>query len=172
MAKDDLSLAEAINHLQTHAHGMRAVIRIADEIKSVDDIKRLGSEAEAVLKEKRDELATIDTRIEGARKRLSDVDNQGKVASAAAVKAKDDATSEAKAIVAKAREDARSIVGKAQDEADAASRAAQGELDKLNERIAETGKRAEVVDKTLRTQVEDLEARAKKARDYLSKLAE
>lgn len=129
-------LKDAVNHVQSHAEGMRAVLTIADEIDKIGTLETLATEAER-------RKAAADADVSAVQGHLKEVEAKADKAKADITKAKE----QAKQIVADANEKAAGIIAKAQ--ADASNRA--------SEILTEVQSRKDVVLKEIEDEIERLE---------------
>jgi chromosome segregation ATPase len=167
----DPELKNSVAYLQDHAHGMRAVLAIADAISDISVLETAANEAEA----RRD-------------KAVNDLENQvGRVqATLTALEVKaEEASGKAENILTAAREEADKIRANAntQAEADAARihaaaadklRLTNADLEQARADLADRARsiaKAEETAEALRIETADLERRANEAREYLTKLA-
>lgn len=166
-------LLDAVNHVQSHAHQMRAIIAIADAVTSIKALEQAANEAEnrkaAVEKTTLDAESThksVLIAIEAANAGLDQTRKAITEARAKASEAADEIKAKAQAEAGRILDEARAGISKAiADE--------QSKLDGLRAEVANTQKLldAEVENRQiLEEQVADLESRAEKARKYLAKL--
>lgn len=170
---DGMNLADAANHIRTHAQFYRAVLTVADRLGDVDKISGHLAETEKTLAAKRSDLAGVSSDIDAAHQRLDDAN--GEI---------EDAKSTAAEILAKAKADAQKLIDQGKGDAEAAANAvantaaksladvqakieaARGDLDTVNSQISD--KRKALAD--LEAAATDAESRAQKARDFIASL--
>ena len=168
-------LREAVNHIQSHAAGLRAIITIADAVTSIEALEQAANEAEnrrAVVEKKTSEaegsLKATEINLESA---LSDLAQTRKAIAAAKAKAHDDAA----AVKATAEAQAQGIIDRARASVSKAVEDEQAKLTKVQAELTDTQATldARTADRmALEAQVTDLEARAERARKYLAKLTQ
>ncbi len=166
-------LLDAVNHVQSHAHQMRAIIAIADAVTSIKALEQAANEAEnrkaAVEKTTLDAEATHKSVLIAIEAANADLDQTHK----AVADAKKKATAAADEALAKANAEAQGIIDAARA---SVTKAIADEQEKLQKVQAMTSTAEEALDtkaatlKDLEAQVVDLEARAERARKYLAKL--
>lgn len=166
-------LREAVNHIQSHAAGLRAVLTIADAVTSIEALEQAANEAEnrrqAVEKktsEAQGSFKAMEINLEAANADLA----QTRKAIAEAKKKAAEAANEA---LAKADADAQGILDKARASVSKAVEDEQAKLQKVQAELAVIdgfleARTAERI--ALEETVTDLEARADRAKKYLAKL--
>lgn len=169
----DPDLKTAVQYLQDHAHGMRAVLAVADAVKDVAALEQLAQEAtnrkdvaEAAVTRAQKHLANV----------RADVDKATELVEEKSLAVKE--------LVDKARADATAIIGEAKVEAakiiaDATAKL-NGEIADLTQRRNDMSDNLDetiaILDATVARQAEaetatkELESRASKAKAYLEKL--
>lgn len=170
----DPKLKDAINHIQSHAQNLRAILTVADAVKAVEDIERMAGEEDVRLANTRalivQKLAELEQVKADLRAALNDVEQ-------ANLKAKTtiaDAREEAKKIKAKAVEDAKADVVKAIAAADVELKAKADKLGELDTAIGARQAEVEALDVSIAdktTEVKALEKRVALAKAYLDKAA-
>lgn len=169
----DPKLKDAVSHLQSHAQGMQAVLDVAAAIGDIGTLEQLATEAENRKAAAYVDVDTVNGLLAQAKADLAGT--QGAI---------DDAKSQAVQIIADARNHAAGIVSDAQDAAknaaaDVANTAAgalatvQGQVAKARDTLAAVNSDTDLAKANLDSvsaETLDLEARAQKARDYLSSL--
>lgn len=170
----DPGLVEAVNYIQSHAHQMRAVLTVADAVKSIGDLERLAGEVDSAVAANRATLEDVKAELAVALDQVEDAKDEAKKHRAAGKKTVDDANDKAKGIVADALDEAKAITKEAEREAMAGVAAVKADLDTVKSALsvsrAELGALNEEIDAKA-AEVRDLEERAQKARDYLKGLA-
>jgi chromosome segregation ATPase len=167
-------LAQAVNHLKTHAHQMNAILVLAEAISSVQDIERLAGEAHAALTKVRADteeqetlLANIKADVEAERKRRkAEKEKASEGVAAAEAKAKEiiaEAERAAGVKLSNAESERATIIAEGQEIKAEAVREAK-EIDATVEI-----KRAELAD--LNSEHSALLDRVERAKAYLKKLA-
>lgn len=166
-------LQDAVNHIQSHAHQLRAIITIADAVTSIKALEQAANEAEnrkAGIEEwTRKAEADRQSVLAAIHAANVDLDQARKAIAEAKAKAHEDAV-KAKA---KAEAEAQSIIEEARAGISKAVADEQAKLDMLRAEVTNAKQALGVVvaDRIiLEEQVADLEARAEKAREYLAKL--
>lgn len=166
-------LLDAVNHVQSHAHQMRAIIAIADAVTSIKALEQAANEAEnrkAGIEEwtreaeanRQSVLAAIDAAnvdLDQARKAIAEAKAK---AHEDAVKAKAKAEAEVQSII----EEARAGISKAVADEQAKLDGLRAEVTTHTAALVAGGEER----RNLEAEVTDLEARAAKARNYLDKL--
>lgn len=166
-------LQDAVNHIQSHAHQLRAIITIADAVTSIKALEQAANEAEnrkASIEEwtRKAEAnrQSVLTAIDAAN---ADLDQTRKAIAEAKAKAHEDAV-KAKA---KAEAEAQRIIEDAKASLVAEVAGEEARLRQLKESIDDALKQyGDLLSKRqiALMETEDLEARAEKARKYLAKL--
>jgi chromosome segregation ATPase len=166
-------LREAVTHIQSHAHQLRAIITIADAVTSIETLEQAANEAE-------NRRAAVETKTSEAESKLKSAEINLEAANAdlaqtrkAIAEAKKKAAEAANEALAKADADAQGILDKARA---SVSKAVEDEQAKLTQVQAELAvidgfleaRTAERI--ALEETVTDLEARADRAKKYLAKL--
>lgn len=166
-------LLDAVNHVQSHAHQMRAIIAIADAVMSIKALEQAANEAEnrkaAVEKTARDAEAAHKSVLIAIEAANADLAQTRKAITAAESKA----TEAADEIKAKAQTEAGRIIDEARAGIAKAVADEQAKLDWLRAEVrTHTAALTAGGDerRKLEAEVADLEARADKARAYLAKL--
>lgn len=168
-------LRDAVNHIRSHAEGMRAVLTLADAVGEIEKLEAAANEAEVrkssaskSADESAGRLADLERRV--AEQHTALIEAQSKASSiiakatAAAADIEKTAQAEADAIIAKATAgiDDQVVAAKAAlADLDAMIAGRQSALASLDATIAERGQA-----------VADIDARVARARDFLSSLAE
>lgn len=141
---------EDIDTIINQGRVFKAIIAVAEEIKSVEQIDQLTGEANARLSAKQDELAALDKKLATARAAVDNAqakasaakdtaDNAVEAARLAVQAATDEAKANAAAIVEAAKTEAAAIradAAKTKSDAAAAAKDAQAKVIELNEQAA------------------------------------
>lgn len=114
----DPKLKDAVNHLQSHAQQMQAVLDVAEAIQSIDDLERMATEAENRKGAATFNLDEIADRVKGKQAELDKAVAGIDEAKDTAKKITADARAEAKKITAKAEAEAEGIIASAKTKAD------------------------------------------------------
>jgi cell division septum initiation protein DivIVA len=168
---------DAVNHIQSHAEGMRAVITLADYVEDVKLLEQNAAEAEGRVKAAEDAEAKLKARIDKATQKAVDAEAAIVADRTAAQEALKKAQSDAADLVAKARADGDNIVSRAQSDArrvlDDAKAERQAVIDGIDADIAakREDQAAEAAKlKELRAETADLEGRVRRAKEYIASL--
>lgn len=166
-------LQEAVNHIRTHAHGMRAVLVLADEIDSVAKLEQVRREVEASLPELRKQAEDLRAAAEKARKDVAKAREDAKKPLAEIAAAEKAAQASADTLVADAQQRAATIIAQAEQRAVQMEADANAELGGVRDKIAAAKKDIKAMDGTIEARkaaLADIEDRADKARQFLASL--
>lgn len=173
------NLKQAVEYLQSHAHGMRAVLDVADAVTDVSSLEQAAQEAVNARDAAQADHAKIEKKIEAAKHRLKDAEDQNVADRTAAQAALAEAQSSARTIIATAEHTAANIIteanGKAEQLIADADKRRQGVISGMDVEIAARKADAATLDAAIevkRGEVADLEGRMERARKYLARLAE
>jgi cell division septum initiation protein DivIVA len=170
-------IKDAVNHIQSHAEGMRAVITLADYVDDVKLLEQSAAEAEGRVSAAEDAEAKLKARIDKATQKAVDAEAAIVADRTAAQDALKKAHDDAAEIVAKGKADAQRVLSNAQATASKELADAKAERQavidgidadisaKRDEQMAESEKLKE-----LRAETADLESRVRKAKEYIASL--
>lgn len=172
---DELSveLKEAINHVQTHAHGLRAIIAIADHADEIVLLDQRRREVEASLSGLQKQADVLRADAEKAKADAAKAREDAKKP-LADIKAAEKASKErADRLVSDAQQRASTIITQAEQRAVQMEADANAELGGVRDKIAAAKKDLKALDGTIEARkaaLADIEDRADKARQYLASL--
>lgn len=170
-------LKDAVNHLQSHAQGLKAVITVADAIGSIEALEQLAAEAvnrkeaaDAALARAQASLISVEASLQDVRQSAEALKKNADDAVTSAVRKSDDlvrdAEKKAAGIIDQAIADTTARVAAAIKQRSEELAVLDGEVLTLTEQKATLAAAIEAQTATLA----DLEDRAEKARKYLSRL--
>lgn len=178
MPKITQAQKDAANQVLTHAHGLRAMLELAELVKSVGDIEAVVQEAKNAQVQAETDLARTRKALDAAKDDVAKAEKVIIEDRAEAAKHRREAKADADALVAGARKQAATITESAKAAyatADAEARklieaALAGQNEQIKAKSAELAQlEADVAAKT--SLANDLDNRIENARKYLDKLA-
>ncbi len=173
MSRLPAELKDAAEHVLSHAHGMRAVLVLAEHVKDIELIEQGAAEAENRRDAARTEAEKIDARIAAATSKEGDIAKDKAEAKEAVTAAKRDAAKideEARISAGKIVMQAEAEAGKIKAEAASikaeALKGADAELEAKRAEVIEAGRRLS----DLLAETAEVQRKADDARAYLSSL--
>jgi chromosome segregation ATPase len=167
------SLDEAVTNLGRFRPLLQAVIDVADAAGEVNNLMSLASEADARLRDKRDEEAKIDIRLDAAQKVTEAANLKLADAEAQALTTHEEAQKSARKVIDAAKAEAATLVARGRDESVKLAAEAKNELARLGREIdakrievANLADDAELKQKELNTLNGDISA----AHEHIAKL--
>lgn len=167
----DPELKNSVAYLQDHAHGLRAVLAIADAVKDISALEAAANEAET----RRDKaVGDLENQVGRVQSTLTALEVKAEEASGKAENILTAAREEAEKIKATAKADAEAEVARIKAAGADALKSVRADVEAAKAALADLNREVSLSGDALalmRGETADLERRANEARDYLNKLA-